>query len=88
MIFSVVIPVYRNEQSLPELIRELEKVGQQLPGELEVVFVVDASPDNSFEVLRSSLPAARIKSQLLLLSRNFSRRSPRGWRPLGETTSP
>ena len=70
-IISIVIPVYRNEESLPELLAELENVKQQLDGKLEVVFVVDGSPDNSYLYLSQNLKNASFKSQLLLLSRNF-----------------
>jgi glycosyltransferase involved in cell wall biosynthesis len=43
---SLVIPVYRNEENLPRLLRELGQFAQQLPDELEVVLVVDGSPDD------------------------------------------
>ena len=73
--FSAVIPVYRNEQSLPELVEGLAEVAaemQRRTGEaLEVVFVVDGSPDRSFQVLSELLPSAPFRSQLLLHSRNF-----------------
>jgi polyisoprenyl-phosphate glycosyltransferase len=68
---SLVIPVYRNEENLPRLLRELEVLGERLPDELEVVFVVDGSPDASFELLRSRLPAWPFRTQLIELSRNF-----------------
>ena len=47
---SVVVPVYCNEASLPELGRELEKVEIELAGrglELELIFVDDGSHDGS-----------------------------------------
>ena len=73
--FSAVIPVYRNEPSLPELVEDLDRVAAEMQrrlGEpLEVVFVVDGSPDRSFEVLAQLLPSAPFCSQLLLHSRNF-----------------
>lgn len=69
--YSVVIPVFKNEDSVPELLAGLNRLAPQLDGPLEVVFVSDGSPDRSFELLRRSLPAARFASQLLLLSRNF-----------------
>lgn len=68
---SVVIPVYGNEASLGELIVELEALHQDLRRPLEVVFVVDASPDNSLGTLRERLPRASFRSQLLLHARNF-----------------
>jgi glycosyltransferase involved in cell wall biosynthesis len=73
--FSVVIPVYLNEEFIPQLLTELEAVADtvsrtfKMP--MEVVFVVDGSPDRSHALLMDLLPKARFSSQLLLHSRNF-----------------
>ncbi|MBK8597316.1 MAG: glycosyltransferase family 2 protein [Holophagales bacterium] len=67
---SLVIPVYRNEASLGELLEALRGVHGSAP-DLEVVFVVDGSPDRCAEILASSLPSQPFRSQLLVLSRNF-----------------
>jgi glycosyltransferase involved in cell wall biosynthesis len=67
---SLVIPVYRNAENLPRLFAELEQLASRLPGALEVVFVVDGSPDASIDILRSRLPGWPVRSQLLELSRN------------------
>jgi len=69
--FSIVIPVYKNEDSLQELVEMLNGLVDALPGSMEVVFVVDGSPDGSFALLRDLLPDQEFASQLLLLSRNF-----------------
>lgn len=71
MKYSLIIPVYRNEGSLPELLDVLGQLNRDLGGELEVVLVVDASPDRCYPILRDALPAAPFASQLLLHSRNF-----------------
>lgn len=72
---SVVIPVYRNAGSIPDLIAALSAVTQQAARDFdyatEVVFVVDGSPDNSYALLAEALPNAPFASQLLLHSRNF-----------------
>ena len=68
---SLVIPVYKNEESLPRLLRELETLAGSLRDTLEVVFVVDGSPDSSLKFLQAHLPAWPIRSQLIELSRNF-----------------
>ena len=68
---SLIIPVYKNEESLPRLFRELETLAGSLRDMLEVVFVVDGSPDSSLRFLQSHLPAWPIRSQLIELSRNF-----------------
>lgn len=74
-LLSIVIPVYRNEGSLRELVSQLGQVGDRIrtgTGDpLEVVFVVDGSPDRSHAVLQEILPEQGFQSQLLLHSRNF-----------------
>jgi len=69
--YSVVVPVYRNYDSLPAVIERLEWLADQLDGPLEAVFVVDGSPDRSAELLRELLPTSSLRSQLLCHSRNF-----------------
>jgi glycosyltransferase involved in cell wall biosynthesis len=69
--FSVVVPVYRNEDSLPALLATLADLDRAMDGELEAVFVVDGSPDRSLELLATALPEAPFAAQLLALSRNF-----------------
>ncbi len=68
---SLVIPVYRNSENIPALLAAVEELNARLEGALEAVFVVDGSPDDSYLRLSAALPAARFRSQLLLLSRNF-----------------
>jgi glycosyltransferase involved in cell wall biosynthesis len=69
--FSLVIPVYRNADSLAELIEALGALDRDFGGDFEAVFVVDGSPDRSFEILAQALPGAGFSAQLLALSRNF-----------------
>ena len=69
--YSLIIPIYKNEANIPPLIEAVQGIERRLDGPLEVVFVVDGSPDNSFLVLRQRLPGAFARSQLIGLSRNF-----------------
>lgn len=69
--FSIIIPVYGNEGNVPSLIARLTELMDELPHDTEVVFVVDGSPDRSYELLAEALPAARFRSQLIQHSRNF-----------------
>ncbi len=73
--FSVIIPVYRNAEFIPELISEFTGVSEVIAERhgmpVEFVFVVDASPDDSFALLEEALPQAPFRSQLLLHARNF-----------------
>ena len=69
---SLVIPVYKNSSNIGPLLEALRALPDQLSDkELEVVFVVDGSPDDSYLQLRERLPQERFRSQLVCLSRNF-----------------
>jgi len=70
-LYSVVIPVYGNEGSLPQLSERLSALTAELDAGLEVVFVVDGSPDRSADVLAELLPGQPFASRLVLHSRNF-----------------
>jgi glycosyltransferase involved in cell wall biosynthesis len=70
-VYSLIIPVYKNEESLPDLLKALDEMSVNLGGRLEVVFVVDGSPDRCYPILRERLSIANFASKLLLLSRNF-----------------
>lgn len=70
-VLSLVIPVYRNEASLDDLLVAVQNLTHSLPVSLEAVFVVDGSPDRCYEILRERLPQFAFESQLVLLSRNF-----------------
>jgi polyisoprenyl-phosphate glycosyltransferase len=68
---SIVVPVYRNEQNIGELLRELERIAGDCPEAVEAVFVVDGSPDRSLALLRQSLPRPAFSAVVVSLSRNF-----------------
>lgn len=69
--YSVVIPVYKNEATLPHVLERLEHVHATLDSALEAVFVVDGSPDRSYALLKERLASATFPAQLVCLSRNF-----------------
>lgn len=69
--FSIVIPVYRNSANIPPLLARLSELMADLPAATEVVFVVDGSPDDSYDLLAAALPTMVFRSQLLRHSRNF-----------------
>ncbi|MEM4368669.1 MAG: glycosyltransferase [Candidatus Anstonellales archaeon] len=69
--FSLVIPVYMNEENILDLLNLIRLLKAKLKGLFEVIFVVDGSPDHSYELLSEMLPNSELSSQLLLLSRNF-----------------
>ena len=71
MIYSIIVPVYKNEGSIGRLLSALAEIHDQLAGQLEVVFVVDGSPDQSLSQLTRLLPTTSFKSKVIVLSRNF-----------------
>lgn len=71
ILLTLVIPVYRNESNLPDLLKAAEALNVSLQNELEIVFVVDGSPDRCYEILRDQLPLKSFRSKLILLSKNF-----------------
>jgi polyisoprenyl-phosphate glycosyltransferase len=74
---SIIIPVYKNEESIPSLINTLSDlhttITKQIQIEVNIVFVVDGSPDMSSQLLRENLlsPDICFNSILVELSRNF-----------------
>lgn len=69
--YSLVVPVYRNEGSLVDLIAAIADLNSELDYRLEAIFVVDGSPDASLERLRELLPDCGYSAKLVALSRNF-----------------
>jgi glycosyltransferase involved in cell wall biosynthesis len=67
---SVVIPMYNEEQTLPELWRRLESVLSETHLHYEVIFVDDGSTDGTTAAIRE-LCQIHPQVQLIRLSRNF-----------------
>ncbi|MCK6444802.1 MAG: glycosyltransferase family 2 protein [Planctomycetes bacterium] len=67
---SVVVPVYKSEALLPELARRLADVLARGAEPWEVLFVVDGSPDGSWDVVRE-LARREPRIRGIRLSRNF-----------------
>lgn len=68
---SLVVPVYRNEHSIAALVQAVEGIAEQVEGELEAIFVVDGSPDDSHRRLVDSLRASELRARVVEHSRNF-----------------
>ena len=68
---SVIVPVYRNEADVADLVDRLAQLDARVPGGIEAVCVVDGSPDASYPLLAAALPRMPFASRLVLLSRNF-----------------
>ena len=59
---SVVVPLYNEEQSLPELTAWIDRVARDHGLSYEIIFVDDGSSDGSWDVigqLRQQFPAVR-----------------------------
>ena len=69
--YSVIVPIYRNEETIEKLFDRLDRIAAELKGPLEVVFVIDGSPDNCYELIELGVPGRAFTSQLIRLSRNF-----------------
>ena len=70
--YSIIIPVYRNADTLKPLLERLNGMAARLaPEPLEVVFTIDGSPDDSAAILHGLLPDAFFSAQLITHSRNF-----------------
>lgn len=69
--FSLIVPVYRNQESILRLLAAIEQIRAEIEDDFEAVFVVDGSPDASAHELASRLPTSAFASRLVELSRNF-----------------
>lgn len=69
--YSIVIPVYNNEGTIHQLCERISWIDSQLDHQVEAVFVVDGSPDNSDQLLADLLSSESFSAQLLTHSRNF-----------------
>ncbi|MEX0837851.1 MAG: glycosyltransferase family 2 protein [Gemmatimonadota bacterium] len=68
---SVAIPLYEEEEGLPELLRRLTAVVDRLPGEgHEMIFVDDGSKDRTLELLNEAADEDP-RITVVALSRNF-----------------
>jgi len=70
MELSIVVPVYREEQNVPEFLRRLVPILQPITPDFEIIFAMDPSPDRTEQViLEQRQKDPRIK--LLKFSRRF-----------------
>ena len=68
---SLVIPVYSNRETIPPLIEAVAGIRDRTEGSLEVIFVVDGSPDDSLERLLAALEGGDLEARVVEHSRNF-----------------
>lgn len=68
--YTIVVPIYNEEETLPELVRRLTGVLDGLDGPAETIFVDDGSSDRSHELMLQAREADP-RHKILRLSRNF-----------------
>jgi glycosyltransferase involved in cell wall biosynthesis len=68
--FSIVIPIFNEEDNIPELYRRLTKVMTELSEPYELIFVNDGSRDQSLELLKS-ICNSNSYVHVINLTRNF-----------------
>lgn len=72
MFLSIIVPVYNEEESLAELLRQIEETAAANGYEKEVIFVDDGSSDTSWDVI-SRLAAANEWVRAVRFRRNFGK---------------
>ena len=70
--YSVVIPVFNEAESLPQLLEELKTVAAANDHDSEIIFVDDGSTDESWQVIEN-LSAEQENVQGIRLRRNFGK---------------
>lgn len=67
---SIVSPVYRAENIVPELVRRIQESTSKITEDYEIILVCDGSPDNSWDAIKAECKKdKRVKG--INLSRNF-----------------
>ncbi|GAB7194557.1 undecaprenyl-phosphate 4-deoxy-4-formamido-L-arabinose transferase [Dickeya oryzae] len=72
---SVVIPVFNEQESLPELIRRTTTACEQLSQDYEILLVDDGSSDNSAALLTEAAQAPGSHVVAVILNRNYGQHS-------------
>ena len=68
---NLIVPIYRNEENIPQLLERFDELNERISGGINVICVIDGSPDDCYRLLSAGMQAAPYASSLLLLSRNF-----------------
>lgn len=72
---SVVIPVYNEQESLPELIRRTDAACMQLNRQYEILLVDDGSSDDSVAIMTAAAAAPGSHIVAVILNRNYGQHS-------------
>ena len=69
-IYSLIIPIYNEEENITEMYRRLHQVMEQLDGDVELILIDDGSRDRSLKMMRE-LHHRDNRVHYLSLARNF-----------------
>lgn len=53
---SIIVPCYKDAENIEEMLRRLHQVMDKIKATFEIIYINDASPDNSEEILKELLP--------------------------------
>ena len=68
---SLVVPVYGNRETISPLVEAVARIRDRVDGDLEAIFVVDGSPDDSRALLVEALAIRDLRARVIEHSRNF-----------------
>jgi len=68
---SIVFPIYRNEANIPSLLQAVADFHVRYQGDIEFIFVIDGSPDQSGILLLTALRGTPYNYRIIFHSRNF-----------------
>ncbi|MHC4665965.1 MAG: glycosyltransferase family 2 protein [Planctomycetota bacterium] len=69
-LYSIVVPVYKSQDSLRELYDRIDKTFENIDGDYELILVEDCGRDNSWQVMKS-LRELNNKVKIIKLTKNF-----------------
>ena len=67
---TVVVPIYKSQDHIPKLFEYIQQIGDAV-GDVEIVFVIDGTPDNSEQIILLEAKNYAFKIKVVRLSRNF-----------------
>ncbi len=67
---AVVVPIYKSQDHIPKLFEYIQQISDAV-GEVEIVFVIDGTPDNSEQRIFLEAKKYAFKIKVVRLSRNF-----------------
>ena len=67
---TVVVPIYKSQDHIPKLFEYIQQIGDAV-GKVEIVFVIDGTPDNSEQSIFLEAKKYAFKIKVVRLSRNF-----------------